>query len=72
MIRMLMVRIVVRSVGGRVWNLAQDLLAIALAAQVLLRLVGVIGWSWWWVLSPQWIGRIQLAAAVCGLLALLA
>jgi hypothetical protein len=22
---------------------------------VVLKLVGVIGWSWWWVLSPLWI-----------------
>lgn len=22
---------------------------------VVLKLVGVIGWSWWWVLSPVWI-----------------
>ncbi|KKL69302.1 hypothetical protein LCGC14_2116320 [marine sediment metagenome] len=24
-------------------------------AFVVLKLVGVIGWSWWWVLSPLWI-----------------
>lgn len=23
---------------------------------VVLKLVGVINWSWWWVLSPAWIG----------------
>jgi len=23
---------------------------------VVLKLVGVITWSWWWVLSPLWIG----------------
>jgi membrane protein YdbS with pleckstrin-like domain len=23
---------------------------------VVLKLVGVINWSWWWVLSPTWIG----------------
>lgn len=22
---------------------------------IVLKLVGVIGWSWWWVLSPLWI-----------------
>lgn len=61
-----------RSVAGRVWNLAQYLLAIALPALIALKLAGVIGWSWWWVLSPLWIGGIQLAAVLCGLLALLA
>jgi hypothetical protein len=25
---------------------------------VVLKLVGVISWSWWWVLSPIWIGAI--------------
>lgn len=23
---------------------------------VVLKLVGTINWSWWWVLSPLWIG----------------
>lgn len=23
---------------------------------IILKLVGVINWSWWWVLSPLWIG----------------
>ena len=60
------------SVAGRVWNLAQSLLAIALPALIVLKLAGVIAWSWWWVLSPLWIGGIQLAAVLCALLALLA
>lgn len=25
-------------------------------AFIVLRLCGVIDWSWWWVLSPLWIG----------------
>lgn len=25
---------------------------------VVLKLVGVIAWSWWWVLSPLWISTI--------------
>lgn len=24
-------------------------------AFIVLKLTGVIGWSWWWVLSPLWI-----------------
>jgi hypothetical protein len=27
-------------------------------AFVVLKLVGVIDWSWWWVLSPAWISTI--------------
>lgn len=25
---------------------------------IVLKLVGVIDWSWWWVLSPFWIGLL--------------
>ena len=25
---------------------------------IVLKLTGVIGWSWWWVLSPLWIGLV--------------
>ena len=25
---------------------------------IVLKLVGTINWSWWWVLSPLWIGII--------------
>ena len=27
---------------------------------ILLKLTGNIDWSWWWVLSPIWIGAIML------------
>ena len=27
-----------------------------------LKLAGVIGWSWWWVVSPMWISCLVLAA----------
>lgn len=27
-------------------------------AFIVLKLCGVIAWSWWWVLSPLWIGAI--------------
>ena len=32
-----------------------DLLAVAF---IVLKLCGVITWSWWWVLSPLWISAI--------------
>lgn len=28
---------------------------LLLVAFVVLKLVGVINWSWWWVISPLWI-----------------
>ena len=32
-----------------------------------LKLTGYIAWSWWWVLSPLWIGAaITIAALVVG------
>lgn len=27
-----------------------------------LKLTGVIAWSWWWVLSPLWIGLVLFLA----------
>lgn len=30
---------------------------------IVLKLTGVISWSWWWVLSPIWIG-FGLAAVI--------
>jgi hypothetical protein len=35
-------------------------------AFIVLKLTDVIDWSWWWVLSPLWIG----AAIVIGILAI--
>lgn len=32
-----------------------DLLAVAF---IVLKLLGVVRWSWWWVLSPIWIPAI--------------
>ena len=40
---------------------ATGLLGIAF---IVLKLVGVIGWSWVWVLSPFWIGAIVWVLAV--------
>lgn len=38
---------------------------------VVLKLVGVIDWSWWWVLSPVWI-PIALWIAIIGVFYLVA
>jgi hypothetical protein len=37
---------------------------------IALKLTGVIAWSWWWVLSPLWIGAILWVILVGGILAL--
>jgi hypothetical protein len=36
-----------------------------------LKLTGVITWSWWWVVSPLWISGILLAPVLCVLPVLL-
>lgn len=40
-------------------------------AFIVLKLVGVITWSWWWVLSPLWISAL-LVALVLGIIVLVA
>ena len=37
---------------------------ILLVVFVVLKLVGVINWSWWWVLSPFWIAVAIYAIVV--------
>ncbi|UDL16821.1 membrane protein [Arthrobacter phage Atuin] len=36
---------------------------------IVLKLTGVIAWSWWWVLSPIWIS-VLLVLVILGLYAL--
>ncbi len=49
-------------------------LSLLLVAFVVLKLCGVIDWSWWWVLSPLWIplGILVLILAVIGVMKLVA
>ena len=35
---------------------------------IALKLIGVISWSWWWVLSPIWI--LALIIVICFLVAI--
>lgn len=42
-----------------------------LIAFVVLKLSGVINWSWWWVLSPLWISGILLVLGLCAGIVLL-
>jgi hypothetical protein len=59
------------SAAARIWNLGQDLRVLSLPALIVLKLTGVITWSWWWVVSPLWISGILLAPVLCVLLVLL-
>jgi hypothetical protein len=60
-----------QSIAGRCWNVVQSVLSLGSVALIVLKLTGVIGWSWWWVLAPVWISGIPLVAVLCGLAVLL-
>lgn len=32
---------------------------------IALKLTGFIAWSWWWVLSPLWIGLVLVLGFLC-------
>ena len=36
-------------------DIIRRILELLLVAFIVLKLTGVITWSWWWVLSPLWI-----------------
>jgi hypothetical protein len=57
-----------QSAAERCWNVAQDVLSpIVVFTPIVLKLTGVITWSWWWVLSPTWISAALLVMLVTGL-----
>jgi len=31
---------------------------------IVLKLIGTIDWSWWWVLSPAWVPAVAVVAVV--------
>lgn len=39
-------------------NIGLNLGEVILVVFIILKLTEVIDWSWWWVLSPIWIGLI--------------
>ena len=49
-----------RRFGGFSINI--DSGGILLAAFIVLKLTGYIDWSWWWVLSPLWVGFVVVLA----------
>ena len=51
-------------------ELIQDTVwSFAVITPIVLKLAGVITWSWWWVLSPLWGGLVLNVLAISGLLA---
>ena len=39
-------------------NSGDRFVGLLTVAFIVLKLTGFIAWSWWWVLSPLWIGAI--------------
>lgn len=37
---------------------------------IVLKLIGKITWSWWWVLSPLWISTVVVILIVVGFIAI--
>jgi phosphoglycerol transferase MdoB-like AlkP superfamily enzyme len=61
-----------QSTATRVWSAAQGVLSpIIMFTPIVLKLTGVIDWSWWWVLSPLWISGLLLVLVVLVVCALL-
>jgi hypothetical protein len=57
---------------GSSWRLSlPGQLPLAVIPLIVLKLAGIIGWSWWWVLAPLWSSVVIFVALICGLLLLL-
>jgi Transmembrane Fragile-X-F protein len=47
-------------------DVRSSLLPVLQATLIVLKLTGVIDWSWWWVLTPLWIVPLGLSALIAG------
>ena len=57
---------------GSSWRLSiPGQLPLAVIPLIALKLAGIIGWSWWWVLVPLWGSAVIFVALIGGLLLLL-
>lgn len=45
---------------------------VLLIVFIVLKLIGVINWSWWWVLSPLWISILIVLFLIAGVMILAA
>lgn len=58
-----------QSIAGRTWNRAMGWGVIVPLTFLVLKLTGVVGWSWWWVLSPLWISSILFVVCIVAMAA---
>lgn len=62
----------VTSGQGSSWRLSlPGQLPLAVIPLIALKLAGIIGWSWWWVLAPLWSSVVIFIALIGGFLLLL-
>jgi hypothetical protein len=47
------------------WGVPGPISGITLVTFIVLKLTGVIDWSWWWVVSPIWISGILAVTRLC-------
>jgi hypothetical protein len=40
------------------------IVSLLLTLFIALKLTGMITWSWWWVLSPMWIGALVVVSVI--------
>jgi len=66
-----MIRVKLPTRKARHLEIPADIGWVALITFMVLKLTGIITWSWWWVLSPMWISGILLVLTLTGLLGLL-
>jgi hypothetical protein len=51
-------------------HLVYDALGLATITLIVLKLAGVLTWSWWWVLTPLWINLAPVVLIVSAIAAL--
>lgn len=58
-----------QSTGKKINNTGMGFCSSLTLVFIILKLTGNIGWSWFWVLSPLWLGVCAVIAAIAVLLA---
>lgn len=56
---------------SRVESIQDTVFPAAMITLIVLKLTGVITWSWWWVLTPVWFGGGVAVLSLCGLILVL-
>jgi uncharacterized membrane protein YhaH (DUF805 family) len=57
---------------GFLWIAGAIVLAVVQIALIIGKLIGDIGWSWWWVMSPLWAPSLIVIVIIVVMIALFA